>query len=140
MVDAEGLPRKRRRWNDWDCTPDCAPDCGPDFGDVSCLPDCDCNLFLLPNLVLRLMSATAPTRPPRGRPSGPGRAGMLAIRGYQRWLSPHLPTRCRQVPTCSNYGMAVVQRYGLVAGSRLTAARIRRCNPSTPRGTVDPAP
>jgi len=128
--------RKRRRWTDWDC----APDCGPDCGDVSCLPDCDCSLLVLPNLVLRLMSANAPTRPPRARPSGSGRAGLLAIRGYQRWLSPRLPTRCRQVPTCSNYGMEAVRRYGLVAGSRLTAARIRRCNSSTPRGTLDPVP
>ena len=65
---------------------------------------------------------------------------MAAIRGYQRWLSPHLPTRCRQVPSCSNYGLEAVRRYGLVVGSRLTAARIRRCNPSTPRGTHDLVP
>ncbi|UWZ40224.1 membrane protein insertion efficiency factor YidD [Dactylosporangium roseum] len=65
---------------------------------------------------------------------------MVAIRGYQRWLSPHLPTRCRQIPSCSDYGLRAVQWYGLVEGSRLTAARIRRCNPSTPRGTHDPVP
>ncbi|UAC01968.1 membrane protein insertion efficiency factor YidD [Dactylosporangium vinaceum] len=65
---------------------------------------------------------------------------MAAIRGYQRRLSPHLPTRCRQVPSCSNYGLEAVRRYGLVIGSRLTAARIRRCNASTPRGTHDPVP
>lgn len=126
----------------WDCLPtDCggcdAPSCdGCDGCDV---PGCDCNLLLFTGL-LSLMAAPAPTRPPRRCASGPGRAGMVAIRGYQRFLSPHLPTRCRQVPSCSNYGLEAVRRYGLVAGSRLTAARIRRCNPSTPRGTLDAVP
>jgi uncharacterized protein len=114
--------------------------CAPDCGDISCLPDCDCSLLIMPTVLLRLMATPAPTRPPRRRASGPGRAGMLAIRGYQRWLSPHLPTRCRHVPTCSGFGMEAVRRYGLVAGSRLTADRIRRCNASVPRGTHDPVP
>lgn len=109
-----------------------------DCGDLD-FCDCDCNPFMLGSL-LSLMAIAAPTRPPRASASGPGRAGMAAIRGYQRWLSPHLPTRCRQIPSCSAYGMQAVQRYGLVEGSRLTAARIRRCNPSTPRGTHDPVP
>ncbi|MEV0136675.1 membrane protein insertion efficiency factor YidD [Dactylosporangium sp. NPDC050688] len=100
---------------------------------------CDCNPFMLGSL-LGLMAVAAPRRAPRRSTTGPGRAGVVAIRGYQRWLSPHLPTQCRQIPTCSNYGLAAVQRYGLVEGSRLTAARIRRCNPSTPRGTHDPVP
>ncbi|MFG2036529.1 membrane protein insertion efficiency factor YidD [Dactylosporangium sp. NPDC048998] len=112
---------------------DCGPDCDLDF----C--DCDCSPFMLGSL-LSLMAVSAPSRPPRGAASHPGRAGMAAIRGYQRWLSPHLRTRCRQVPSCSDYGLQAVRRYGLVEGSRLTAARIRRCNPATPRGTVDPVP
>jgi uncharacterized protein len=108
--------------------------------DLDCLPDCDCSLFLLPSVVLARMATRVPARPPRARVTVPGRAGMAAIRGYQRWLSPHLPTRCRQTPTCSEYGRQAVQRYGLAAGSRLTAARIRRCTPATPRGTYDPVP
>ncbi|GAA2597609.1 hypothetical protein GCM10010399_30320 [Dactylosporangium fulvum] len=117
--------RKRKRKRD-------SCDCGDfDF--------CDCNPFMLGS-ILGMMALAAPTRPPRRSASGPGRAGMAAIRGYQRWLSPHLPTRCRQIPSCSSYGHQAVQRYGLVEGSRLTAARIKRCNPSTPRGTHDPVP
>jgi putative membrane protein insertion efficiency factor len=119
---------------------DCgAIDCGGlDCGGLDCLPDC--SLFLLLSLLLRMMAVTVPRRAPRSRTTGPGRAGIAAIRGYQRWLSPHLGTRCRQIPSCSNYGLEAVRRYGLVEGSRLTAARISRCNPSTPRGTVDPVP
>ncbi|GAB3870868.1 hypothetical protein GCM10027610_133380 [Dactylosporangium cerinum] len=100
---------------------------------------CDCNPFMLGSL-LGLMAIAAPRRAPRRSTTGPGRAGVVAIRGYQRWLSPHLPTHCRQIPSCSNYGVQAVQRYGLVEGSRLTAARIKRCNPSTPHGTKDPVP
>jgi putative membrane protein insertion efficiency factor len=119
-------PRRKRDWCDCDC-------------DDLDFCDCDCSPFMLGSL-LSLMAISAPTRPPRRRASGPGRAGMVAIRGYQRFLSPHLPFRCRQSPSCSEFGMQAVRRYGLVVGSRLTAARIRRCNPSTPRGTFDPVP
>lgn len=133
-VDTED-ERQRRRSSGCDWAPDCdIPGC--DGCDV---PGCDCN-FMLGMSLLGTMAISAPTKQPRASASGPGRAGMVAIRGYQRWLSPHLPTRCRQIPTCSNYGLDAVRRYGLVVGSRLTAARIRRCNPSTPRGTHDPVP
>jgi putative membrane protein insertion efficiency factor len=138
---ADGAGRRRGRWWDnCDCSPGCDVGDLGGLGDASCVPDCDCALFLLPRLLLRVMALAAPTRPPRHRPSRPGRAGMAAIRGYRRWLSPHLPTRCRQLPTCSAYGLEAVRRYGLLVGSRLTAARISRCNPSTARGTHDPVP
>jgi putative membrane protein insertion efficiency factor len=137
-----GVEQPRRRW--WRNLDAC--DCAPDSCDFDCLPDCapdcapDCGFFAFPGALLGLMAVSSPNRPPRGRATGPGRAGIVAIRGYQRFLSPHLPTRCRQIPSCSNYGLEAVRRYGLVTGSRLTAARIRRCNPSTPRGTFDPIP
>ncbi len=128
--------RWKRRLNGCDGCDGCdLADC-----DLSCLPDCDCSLLILPSVLLRLMATPTPARPPRGRTTGPGRAGMAAIRGYQRWLSPHLPTRCRHVPTCSGFGLEAVRRYGLIAGSRLTADRIRRCNATVPRGTHDPVP
>ncbi|MER7279110.1 membrane protein insertion efficiency factor YidD [Dactylosporangium sp. NPDC000244] len=137
MDEAEVSPR-RRWWRDWsNCD---LSGCDLDFCDgCDGCDGCDCNPFMLGSL-LTLMAVAAPTRPPRAATSGPGRAGMAAIRGYQRFLSPHLPFRCRQTPSCSNYGLEAVRRYGLVEGSRLTAARIKRCNPSTPRGTVDPVP
>ncbi|MEV6930217.1 membrane protein insertion efficiency factor YidD [Dactylosporangium sp. NPDC051485] len=131
---------RRRWWNDWTgCDVSGCNGCDIPGCDGCDVPGCDCN-FLMFTSLLSAMAIAAPTRPPRRSASGPGRAGMVAIRGYQRFLSPHLPTRCRQVPSCSNYGLEAVRRYGLVVGSRLTAARIRRCNPSTPRGTHDPVP
>jgi len=114
---------------------DCVPDCGSATPDCDCIPGCDFGLFLLGWLAL-----TNPTRPPRPRATAPGRAGMAAIRGYRRWLSPRLPTRCRHTPTCSAYGLEAVHRYGLVVGSRLIAGRLRRCKPPTPHGTTDPVP
>lgn len=91
-------------------------------------------------MFLGLIAARTPNRRPRTRTGVPGRAGIAAIRGYQRWISPRLNTRCRHRPTCSAYGVTAVGRYGLLTGSRLTADRIRRCNASVPRGTSDPVP
>lgn len=103
--------------------------------------DCgNCDPFLLGPTLLALIAAGAPSRAPRGRPTAPGRAGVAAIRGYQRWLSPRLGIRCRHEPSCSEYGVTAVHRYGLATGVRLTAGRIRRCTHTVPRGTVDPVP
>jgi hypothetical protein len=95
---------------------------------------CGCDLPLIGWLAL-----SAPTRAP-SRVTGPARAGIVLIRGYQRWLSARLPTHCPHTPTCSNYGLGAVSRYGLWQGSRLTAGRLRRCSGSVPRGTADPVP
>jgi putative membrane protein insertion efficiency factor len=132
---------RKNRWED--CLPDCgSPNCDCD------IPGCDCSLMMLSSLALgrlfrpgnRRGRRLVPVRPPRPRPTAPGRVGMAAIRGYQRWLSPHLRTRCRHTPTCSAYGMEAVRRYGLMTGTQLTADRIRRCTAPTPHGTHDPVP
>jgi len=133
---------KKNRWED--CSPDC-PDCGMPSCDCD-LPGCDLGFMMLSYLTLgrllrhRPAPPVRPTRPPRTRPTVPGRAGMAAIRGYQRWLSPRIRAKCRHTPSCSAYGMEAVQRYGLLTGSQLTADRIRRCKAPTPHGTVDPVP
>ncbi|WP_231926790.1 membrane protein insertion efficiency factor YidD [Micromonospora siamensis] len=75
----------------------------------------------------------------RGDPgAGADRAGRAAILGYRRWLSHRWPGRCRFTPSCSTYGLAAVERYGLAVGGRLAAARVRRCKPGVPCGTADP--
>ncbi len=51
------------------------------------------------------------------------------IRGYQLLLSPVLPGACRYHPTCSNYGLEAVTRFGALGGGWLAVKRIGRCHP-----------
>ena len=62
-----------------------------------------------------------------------------AIRFYQRQISPLSPPRCRYIPTCSEYALEAVEKYGAVKGSFLAAKRILRCNPFH-KGGYDPVP
>ena len=64
---------------------------------------------------------------------------VLPVRLYQRFLSPCLPKSCRFVPTCSDYAITAVERYGLLKGTALAMWRICRCNPLC-RGGYDPVP
>ena len=61
------------------------------------------------------------------------------IRGYQLTLSPLLPPACRFYPTCSQYMLEAVQRYGAVRGGWLGLKRLGRCHPFHPGG-YDPVP
>jgi uncharacterized protein len=72
---------------------------------------------------------------------GPLPRRLLAglIRAYQRFLSPALPPSCRFHPSCSQYALEAVTRYGAVRGSWLAARRLARCHPFHPGG-FDPVP
>ena len=61
------------------------------------------------------------------------------IRFYQKYLSPLKSTKCPYYPTCSQYGLEAIQKYGAVKGSVLAAWRILRCNPFS-SGGYDPVP
>ena len=61
------------------------------------------------------------------------------IRFYQRCLSPHLPPACRFQPTCSQYALEAIERFGAARGLLLAAWRILRCNPFS-KGGYDPVP
>jgi len=61
------------------------------------------------------------------------------IRGYQRWISPLLGPRCRFVPSCSEYALEALERYGAVKGSWLAIKRLLRCQPLC-KGGHDPVP
>jgi putative membrane protein insertion efficiency factor len=63
----------------------------------------------------------------------------FALRGYKRWISPMLPNACRFVPTCSEYAIEAVERYGALRGSWMAMARLLRCHPLAPGG-FDPVP
>jgi len=67
------------------------------------------------------------------------RAVALLIRGYQVTVSPLLPSVCRYQPSCSQYTLDAVERYGALRGVWLGTKRIARCHPFHPGG-YDPVP
>ena len=69
----------------------------------------------------------------------PSLALRLAIRGYQVAISPMLPPACRYYPTCSNYAIEAIEKYGALRGGWMAARRIGRCHPFSPGG-YDPVP
>ncbi len=65
---------------------------------------------------------------------------MLAIISfYRRAISPHLPGACRYYPTCSQYAMTAIERYGALKGGWMEFKRILRCHPLH-KGGYDPVP
>jgi uncharacterized protein len=65
------------------------------------------------------------------------RAAIGAIRAYQRFLSPLLAPRCKYYPSCSEYAVQAIGRYGILRGAVLAAWRLLRCNPFS-HGGYDP--
>jgi putative membrane protein insertion efficiency factor len=61
---------------------------------------------------------------------------LFVLRGYKHAISPMFPPACRYVPTCSEYAMEVVDRYGVVRGSAKAIWRLLRCHPLA-KGGVD---
>jgi uncharacterized protein len=59
------------------------------------------------------------------------------LRVYKRWISPAFPPACRYVPTCSEYAMEAVERYGALRGGMMAAWRVLRCHPLA-KGGLDP--
>ncbi|MGL9733997.1 MAG: membrane protein insertion efficiency factor YidD [Symbiopectobacterium sp.] len=61
------------------------------------------------------------------------------IRGYQLIISPLLGPHCRFCPTCSQYGIEAIRRFGMIKGSWLTLKRVLKCYPLN-HGGDDPIP
>ena len=61
------------------------------------------------------------------------------IRFYQRKIPPLFPPRCRYYPTCSQYAVTAIERFGIIRGGLLAVWRLLRCNPLFPGG-LDPVP
>jgi len=64
---------------------------------------------------------------------------ILIIRGYQLFISPLLGPSCRFYPTCSQYSIEALRRFGFFKGTWLAIKRIGRCHPYH-EGGLDPVP
>ena len=62
---------------------------------------------------------------------------IAIIRLYRYMLSPLFPASCRFTPTCSEYAIDAITKYGVLRGAMLAGRRILRCNPFH-EGGVDP--
>ncbi|MDD2464209.1 MAG: membrane protein insertion efficiency factor YidD [Desulfobulbus sp.] len=62
---------------------------------------------------------------------------ISVFKGYQYFISPLFPPVCRFVPSCSQYAIEAVRKYGVFRGTLLAMWRIVRCHPFS-RGGYDP--
>jgi len=65
------------------------------------------------------------------------RVVLYLLRGYKWALSPLLSPACRYVPSCSDYAMEAVDRYGVLRGGLMAIWRVLRCHPFV-QGGYDP--
>ena len=61
------------------------------------------------------------------------------IKCYQKGISPTKPPCCRFIPTCSQYAIEAVERFGVIKGGFLSLRRISKCHPLH-KGGYDPVP
>jgi hypothetical protein len=61
---------------------------------------------------------------------------LVPLRLYQKLVSPAVGPRCKYYPSCSEYAVQAVKRYGILRGLVLAAWRLLRCNPWS-HGGVD---
>lgn len=64
---------------------------------------------------------------------------VLLIKFYRKYISPLKPPSCRFTPTCSEYALEAINKYGVLRGGWLAMKRVARCNPFFPGGN-DPVP
>ena len=64
---------------------------------------------------------------------------IFFIKMYQKYISPLKSTKCPYYPSCSQYGLEAVEKYGALKGGLLAIWRIIRCNPFS-KGGYDPVP
>ncbi|MBQ7761408.1 MAG: membrane protein insertion efficiency factor YidD [Clostridia bacterium] len=61
------------------------------------------------------------------------------FRVYKKFISPLLPPACRFTPTCSEYAIEAIEKFGVIRGGLLASWRLLRCNPYS-KGGYDPVP
>jgi putative membrane protein insertion efficiency factor len=59
---------------------------------------------------------------------------IMMIQGYRLFISPLKPPTCRFVPTCSEYALQAIDKYGVIRGGIMAGKRILRCHPFHPGG------
>jgi len=64
---------------------------------------------------------------------------ITLIKWYQKYISPMKRTKCPYIPSCSQYGLEAIEKYGAFKGFFLAFWRILRCNPFS-KGGYDPVP
>jgi putative membrane protein insertion efficiency factor len=64
-------------------------------------------------------------------------AVLLLLRAYKWAISPMFSPACRYVPSCSEYAIEAIDRYGVVRGSLMAIWRVMRCHPFA-KGGLDP--
>ena len=64
---------------------------------------------------------------------------LWLIRFYRKNISPNTPPSCKFTPTCSQYGLEAIERFGAFKGGFMMLWRILRCNPFS-KGGYDPVP
>ena len=62
---------------------------------------------------------------------------LLLLRGYKWAVSPMFSPACRYVPSCSEYAMEAIDRYGVTRGGLMAIWRVLRCHPLA-KGGLDP--
>ncbi|MFQ5649482.1 MAG: membrane protein insertion efficiency factor YidD [bacterium] len=65
--------------------------------------------------------------------------GIALVRFYQLFISPLLPSVCRFTPTCSDYTLQALKKYGFLKGVWKGLVRLSKCHPCHPGGH-DPLP
>ncbi len=65
---------------------------------------------------------------------------MALVRFYRRAISPYTHPCCRYIPTCSQYALEALEKYGAAKGGWLAVKRICRCHPWSRRDPYDPVP
>ncbi len=59
---------------------------------------------------------------------------IFIIKLYQKFISPLLGSNCRFLPTCSQYSLEAINKYGAIKGGFLSVKRISKCHPFHPGG------
>jgi uncharacterized protein len=97
-------------------------------------------LWLGAVLLVAILFAADATRAPQHQVSV--RLFAASVGGYHRFIHPLTGRfiRCRYSPTCSEYSVEAVRKYGIAKGGWMGLRRIVSCTPKVPMGTVDPVP